>query len=193
MVSGTMAAVTAESNSIARVSAALLRVRWIVRAPIWLFRARLGFLFGTRLLMLEHVGRSSGLRRQVVLEIVDHPTPSRHVVVSGFGGPRAMVPQRWGRTTSSRLLRQPQARISNGTPTRLECVRRVTASLCRRASPGLGQAAPGPRRDSWCEYREGRDRTADDRNRPGRFSPIGAEPPVADPQLERVQVPHSAG
>lgn len=35
--------------------------------------------------MLEHVGRSSGLKRYVVLEIVDHPAPSRYVVVSGFG------------------------------------------------------------------------------------------------------------
>lgn len=40
---------------------------------------------GTRLLMLEHVGRTSGLRRYAVLEVVDHPSPRRYVVVSGFG------------------------------------------------------------------------------------------------------------
>lgn len=66
-------------------AAGLLRVRWIVRAPIWLYRARLGFLFGSRLLMLEHTGRKSGARRYVVLEIVDHPQPGTYVVVSGFG------------------------------------------------------------------------------------------------------------
>lgn len=63
----------------------LLRTRWLVRAPIWLFRARLGFLVGGRLLLLEHVGRRSGTRRYVVLEVVDHPTPSEYIVASGFG------------------------------------------------------------------------------------------------------------
>lgn len=72
-------------NLITRCGAALLRVRWFVRAPIWLYRARLGFVFGARLLMLEHMGRTSGLRRYVVLEVVDHPAPGRYVVVSGFG------------------------------------------------------------------------------------------------------------
>lgn len=76
---------TQHTNPLARAGAALLRVRWFVRAPIWLYRARLGFVFGTRLLMLEHVGRTSGMRRYVVLEIVDHPAPSSYVVVSGFG------------------------------------------------------------------------------------------------------------
>lgn len=42
-------------------------------------------MFGTRLPMLEHVGRTSGLRRYVVLEVVDHPASSRYIVVSGFG------------------------------------------------------------------------------------------------------------
>jgi deazaflavin-dependent oxidoreductase (nitroreductase family) len=50
-----------------------------------LFRARLGFLFGNRFVMLEHVGRLSGRPRYVVLEIVDHPSPSRYIVASGFG------------------------------------------------------------------------------------------------------------
>lgn len=35
--------------------------------------------------MLEHHGRTSGQRRHVVLEVVDHPSPDRYVVVSGFG------------------------------------------------------------------------------------------------------------
>lgn len=81
-----MGRMTADGRTpIARAGAALLRVRWVVRAPIWLFRARLGAVLGGRLLMLEHVGRTSGLKRYVVLEVVDHPTPNRYVVVSGFG------------------------------------------------------------------------------------------------------------
>jgi deazaflavin-dependent oxidoreductase (nitroreductase family) len=70
---------------IIRAGAALLGIRWVVRAPIWLFRARMGVVFGPRLLMLEHVGRVSGRARYVVLELVDHPAVDRYVVVSGFG------------------------------------------------------------------------------------------------------------
>ncbi len=72
-------------NPLTRVGARLLRVRWFVRAPIWLYRARLGVILGRRLLMVEHVGRNTGRRRFVVLEVVDHPAPHRYVVVSGFG------------------------------------------------------------------------------------------------------------
>ena len=75
----------AKSPVIATLAARLLRVRWIVRAPIWLFRARLGFVFGSRMLMLEHTGRKTGVRRYVVLEAVDHPGPRTYVVASGFG------------------------------------------------------------------------------------------------------------
>jgi len=45
------------------VGARLLRTRAFVRAPIGLFRAGLGWLFGSRILMLEHRGRRSGSRR----------------------------------------------------------------------------------------------------------------------------------
>ena len=72
-------------DAVAGRAAALLRVRRLARAPIWLFRARLGLLFAGRLLMLEHVGRVSGRRRYVVLEVVARPAPRRYVVASGFG------------------------------------------------------------------------------------------------------------
>ena len=72
-------------DRLTRIGAGLLRVRWFVRAPIWLYRARLGVIFGHRLLMLEHLGRKTGQRRFVVLEVIDHPAPDRYVVVSGFG------------------------------------------------------------------------------------------------------------
>ena len=66
-------------------AARLLRVRWLVRAPIWAYRARLGAVFGSRLVMLEHTGRTSGRRRFVVLEVVGRPAPGTFLVVSGFG------------------------------------------------------------------------------------------------------------
>lgn len=72
------------SALVARV-AGLLRVRRFVRTPVWLYRAGLGFLFGSRLLMLEHTGRKTGARRYVVLEVVGRPGPGTYLVVSGFG------------------------------------------------------------------------------------------------------------
>jgi deazaflavin-dependent oxidoreductase (nitroreductase family) len=56
-----------------------------MRAPIWIYKARGGALFGSRILMLEHIGRKSGAPRHAVLEVVDHPAPDTYVVASGFG------------------------------------------------------------------------------------------------------------
>lgn len=65
-----------------------LSTRWLVRTPIPLFRHGWGRLFGGRLLLLEHVGRSSGQARYVVLEVVAREDPTAVIVASGFG-PRA--------------------------------------------------------------------------------------------------------
>jgi hypothetical protein len=54
-------------------------------APIRISKARAGALFGSRILMLEHIGRKSGAPRYAVLEIVDHPAPDVYIVASGFG------------------------------------------------------------------------------------------------------------
>lgn len=62
-----------------------MRNRRLARAPIWLYRHRLGALFGDRLLMLEHVGRRSGARRYVCLEVVEQRDLNTFVIVSGFG------------------------------------------------------------------------------------------------------------
>lgn len=56
-----------------------------MRAPVWIYKARAGALFGSRILMLEHIGRKSGAPRYAVLEVVDHPTPDAYVIASGFG------------------------------------------------------------------------------------------------------------
>lgn len=69
----------------ARAGAHVLRSRRLMRAPIWIYRARAGALFGSRILMLEHIGRKSGAPRYVVLEVVEHSSPGTYVVASGFG------------------------------------------------------------------------------------------------------------
>jgi deazaflavin-dependent oxidoreductase (nitroreductase family) len=91
------------SSAIGRGGAWVLRNRALARAPLWLYRARLGFLFGSRMLMLEHVGRTSGTRRLAVLEVVGHPVPDTYLVASGFGE-RAQ----WFRN----LMADPRARVA---------------------------------------------------------------------------------
>lgn len=59
---------------------------YLFRAPVYLYRWRLGWLFGHRLLLLTHIGRRSGLRRQTVLEVVEyHKAGPEVVVANGFG------------------------------------------------------------------------------------------------------------
>ncbi len=58
--------------------------RQVLRSPIWVFRTRLGFLFGRRIVMLEHVGRRSGLTRYTPLEVVQGRGDS-YVLCSGTG------------------------------------------------------------------------------------------------------------
>ncbi len=56
-----------------------------MRAPIGLYRIGLGLLFGHRLMMLEHTGRSSGEARYVVLEVVTRPNKNEVVIASALG------------------------------------------------------------------------------------------------------------
>jgi len=103
----------------------LLRTRWIVRAPVGLYRARLGLLLGPRLLMLEHTGRNSGARRHVVLEVVGRPRPGTYIVVSGFGD-RAQ----WFRNVRA----DPRVRVFTGS-------RRPAPATARRLSAAEAAAA----------------------------------------------------
>jgi deazaflavin-dependent oxidoreductase (nitroreductase family) len=103
---------------IVRAGERILRTRWLVRAPIWLFRAGAGFLFGGRLLLLEHTGRNSGLTRYVVLEVVSRPASGSFVVASGFG-PNAqwyrnvvahpLVRVRWSARPAAKAMAHPLA------------------------------------------------------------------------------------
>ncbi|TDP96513.1 nitroreductase family deazaflavin-dependent oxidoreductase [Labedaea rhizosphaerae] len=61
-------------------------LRLLLRTPIWLYRARLGWLTGNRLLYLAHRGRKSGARREVVVETVrNDPTVPEVVVIAAWG------------------------------------------------------------------------------------------------------------
>lgn len=83
--------------------------RQLFRMPIRLYRLGLGWLFGRRLLLLNHIGRVSGKPRQVVLEVVAHnPADGSYVVASGWGPTAA-----WYRN----ILHTPNVTIQVGTRT----------------------------------------------------------------------------
>jgi deazaflavin-dependent oxidoreductase (nitroreductase family) len=67
------------------LGARILKTKWLVRFPIAIFRAGFGFLFAGRLLLLEHLGRSSGQPRYVALEVLTRPSRDEVIIASGFG------------------------------------------------------------------------------------------------------------
>ncbi|WP_406095005.1 nitroreductase family deazaflavin-dependent oxidoreductase [Streptomyces sp. NBC_01013] len=82
--------------------------RAAVRLPVHMFRAGLGPLFRGRLLLLVHTGRTTGLPRRTVIEVVESATVDGRrtwTVASGFG-PGAD----WYRN----LLRTPHATVQAG-------------------------------------------------------------------------------
>lgn len=61
-------------------------LRLFLRMPIFLYRVGLGGLLGGRFLLLNHIGRKSGLPRQAVVEVVRHdPATGSYIIASGFG------------------------------------------------------------------------------------------------------------
>lgn len=61
-------------------------LRWLLRLPILLYRAHLGWVLGNRFLMLTHVGRRSGLSHDTVLEVVEHDEANEtYYVAAGWG------------------------------------------------------------------------------------------------------------
>ena len=63
--------------------------KWFLHAPTWLYRARLGFVFGKRFLMIEHRGRKSGNRYRTVLEVAGRNVERNEWIVTSGTGPNA--------------------------------------------------------------------------------------------------------
>ena len=78
--------------------------RFLYRLPVGLYRIGLGRLLGRRFLCLEHLGRTSGLTRRTVLEVIAHD------------GGEPVVPVAFGPATNwyRNLLAEPSARITWG-------------------------------------------------------------------------------
>ena len=60
-------------------------VRRLFKAPVRLYRRRLGWVLGNRFLLLEHHGRRSGRRYETVLEVVGRDPDGEVMVISGWG------------------------------------------------------------------------------------------------------------
>ena len=85
--------------------------RAVFRAPIYLYRLGLGWLFGKRTLLLNQIGRVSGKQRHVILEVVEQdatagsfaPTDadhsSRHWAATANGRPAMRQCPDMGRPT----------------------------------------------------------------------------------------------
>lgn len=107
--------------------------RLLFRLPIWLYRLKLGWLLAGRFLLINHIGRKSGLPRQVVVEVVRHDAASdAYIVASGFGDKA-----QWFQN----LLATPDVTIQVG--------RRKLAVRARRLSPdeAAGEMADYARRN----------------------------------------------
>ena len=60
--------------------------RWFFRAPIKLYAVGLGSLLGGRFMLLEHIGRKSGLVRRTVIEVAKYDAESgSYYACSGYG------------------------------------------------------------------------------------------------------------
>jgi deazaflavin-dependent oxidoreductase (nitroreductase family) len=151
-------------DATAALAARVLRSPRLMRAPIWLYRMRLGFLFGQRLLLLEHVGRRTGRRRLTVLEVVGHPASDVYIVASGFG-----TRAQWFRNVQA----QPDVRVSVG----------------RRASaPARARRLAQPDADAALRAYIGRHRRAWKTMKPALESTLGCEITADDTALPLVQV-----
>lgn len=116
------------TSLLARTGARVLRSRRLMRAPILIYRARAGALFGSRILMLEHIGRKSGAPRYAVLEVIGHPAAGVYVVASGFGRKA-----QWFRNIEA----NPRVRVYVGS----HAPRRATARVMHRAEADRTLAA----------------------------------------------------
>jgi deazaflavin-dependent oxidoreductase (nitroreductase family) len=60
--------------------------RLFFRSPILLYKIGLAWIFGDRMLLLNHIGRKTDLPRQAVLEVVHHDDDTDVYIVNvGFG------------------------------------------------------------------------------------------------------------
>lgn len=109
--------------------------RALFRLPLRLYRAHLGAVLGHRFVLINHVGRITGLPRQVVVEVVERDPASGAVTVASGFGPKSD----WYRN----LLAHPDVSIQTGA--RLRDVHAVVLTEEEAADAMAGYARRHPR------------------------------------------------
>jgi deazaflavin-dependent oxidoreductase (nitroreductase family) len=109
-------------------------LRLAARMPIWLYRLGLGWLLGGRFLMLTHIGRKSGLPRQVVLEVV-HYDRDNHTFIVASG---------WGEQSNwfQNVLKTPQVVVQSGRRRCEAMAERLSLDEAAAALAGYGRRHP---------------------------------------------------
>ena len=103
-------------------------MRLVLRAPLWLYRARLGWLLGSRFICLVHRGRRSGRLHRAVLEVVHFDRERPELAVIAGWGPRTQWYRNLERapaeqvTLGRRRWRRPAQRFPDE-PERVELLR----------------------------------------------------------------------
>jgi deazaflavin-dependent oxidoreductase (nitroreductase family) len=95
-----------QRRSLAQLDPARPPLRWLLRAPLALYRARLGWLLGGRFAELTVRGRKSGLPRKAVLEVLERERQTGAVLIASAWGERS----EWFRN----LAAHPLARVRSG-------------------------------------------------------------------------------
>jgi deazaflavin-dependent oxidoreductase (nitroreductase family) len=80
--------------------------RLLFRLPILAYQLGLGWLFGRRLILLNHIGRVSGRSRRAILEVAEYDAADNTYVVASGWGPGAA----WYRN----ILEKPDVDIQVG-------------------------------------------------------------------------------
>ncbi len=109
--------------------------RVLFRLPVLLYRAHLGALLGRRFVLIHHVGRSSGLPRRAVVEVVALDAGTGSVTVASGFGPRSQ----WYRN----LVAEPDVEIEVGS--HRQAVHATRLSPAQATDVMLGYARRHPR------------------------------------------------
>ncbi|MGE5303007.1 MAG: nitroreductase family deazaflavin-dependent oxidoreductase [Alphaproteobacteria bacterium] len=102
--------------------------------PVLLYHLRLGWLLGSRFLLLGHSGRKTGMRHSTVLEIVDDVSATHtYVVVSGWGESAQWL---------KNITVNPDVDVTLGTRTRRARARRMRRNEAESALRNYSRSHP---------------------------------------------------
>lgn len=146
--------------------------RALFRTPIWLYRLHLGSLLGRRFILINHVGRISGLVRQAVVEVVEMDDANGSITVaSGFGEKSDWY---------LNVLANPTIRIQLGSRPHLVMAQRLSPDLAADTMARYAQRHPRAGREL-CRFMGMRvDGSAEDFAAAGRRIPMLRLDPVSD-------------